>query len=97
VARILHVRSRRVSVGDAVSAVRAAADLVANVLPVTTEDVREACCLLETYSGLGARDALHAAVMKNSQVHLLVSIDRDFDVLPELKRIEPAQALALTR
>lgn len=94
---VLHVRSRRVSVADAASAVRAAADLVAEVLPVTSHDVIEACALLEAHTGLGARDALHAAVMKNSQLHVLVSVDRDFDVIPDLKRIEPAQALALSR
>jgi uncharacterized protein len=94
---ILHVRSRRVNVTDAASAVRAAADLVAEVFPVTPQDVLEACSLLEAHASLGARDALHAAVMKNSQVHILVSVDRDFDVIPDLKRIAPAQALALSR
>jgi uncharacterized protein len=94
---ILHVRSRRVNVADAASAVRAAAELVAEVLPVTSEDVLEACSLLEAHASLGARAALHAAVMKTSQIHVLVSIDRDFDVIPDLKRIEPVQALALSR
>ena len=94
---ILHVRSRRVSVQDATSAVRAAADLVAEVFPVTTRDVLEACRLLESHAGLGARDALHAAVMKNSQVHLLVSVDRDFDAITDLKRIDPSEALELGR
>jgi uncharacterized protein len=94
---ILHVRSRRVTVADAASTVRAAADLVAEVLPVTSHDVLEACSLLEVHTGLDARDALHAAVMKNSQVHVLVSVDRDFDVITDLKRIEPVQALVLAR
>lgn len=35
--------------------------------------------------------------MKNAHLHLLVSVDRDFDVIPDLKRIEPAQASALSR
>ncbi len=94
---ILHVRARRVNVADAASAVRAAAELVSDVLPVTRADVLEACDLLETHSSLGARDAIHAAVMKNSQILLLVSIDRDFDVMTDLKRIEPAQALGMVR
>jgi len=94
---VLHVRSRRVNVTDAATAVRAAADLVAEVLPVTAQDVLDACSLVEVHASLGARDALHAAVMQNAQVHMLVSIDRDFDALPDLKRIEPAQALALAR
>jgi uncharacterized protein len=92
---ILHVRARRVNVQDAATAVRAAADLVADVLPVTSGDVLEACRLLDSHSGLGARDALHAAVMKNSQIHVLVSIDRDFDRVPHLQRLEPGQALTL--
>ena len=94
---ILHVRARRVSVQDAASAVRAAADLVAEVLPVTARDVLEACRLLGAYSGLGARDAVHAAVMKTSQLHLLVSVDRDFDAITELKRLHPMDALELAR
>jgi uncharacterized protein len=94
---ILHVRSRRVNVADAASAVRAAAELVAEVLPVTSHDVLDACSLLEVHASPGARDAQHAAVMKNSQLHVLVSVDRDFDVISDLKRIEPAQALALSR
>jgi uncharacterized protein len=94
---VLHVRSRRMNVKDATSAVRAAAELVVDVLPVTRDDVLEACRMLEAHAALGARDALHAAVMKNSEVQLLVSVDRDFDALPELKRLEPARALTLAR
>jgi predicted nucleic acid-binding protein len=94
---ILHVRSRRLNVKDAVVAVRAASDLVREVLPVKREDVLEACKFLERHHGLGARDALHAAVMKNASVHLLVSVDHDFDVLREIKRLSPTDALALAR
>jgi predicted nucleic acid-binding protein len=94
---ILHVRSRRVNVTDATRAVRAAAELVAEVLPVTKLDVLEACRLLESHSGLGARAALHAAVMKSAQVHVLVSLDRDFDAIADLKRIDPDAALQLSR
>jgi predicted nucleic acid-binding protein len=94
---ILHVRSRRLNIKDAVVAVRSASDLVREVLPVRREDVLEACKLLERYHGLGARDALHAAVMKSASVHLLVSLDGDFDVIREIKRLSPTDALALAR
>lgn len=93
---ILHVRSRRVGTEDALRAVRAAAELVAEVLPVTREDVLDACRLIEGHPKLGARDALHAAVMKNAGLKLLVSIDTDFDVLKTVKRLSPSDALALT-
>ena len=94
---ILHVRARRLGIKDAVVAVRAANDLMREVLPVKREDVLEACKLLERHHGLGARDALHAAVMKNGSVHLLVSVDGDFDVLKEIRRLNPKDALALAR
>jgi predicted nucleic acid-binding protein len=46
---ILHVRSRRMNVKDAASAVRAAADLVAEVLPVTvTTSSKPAACWRRT-------------------------------------------------
>ena len=94
---ILHVRSRRVDMSDATSAVRAAAGIVADVLPVTRENVLDACTILDAHPMLGARDALHAAVMQRARMNLLVSLDRDFDSLNRLKRLDPADALGLVR
>src|SRR5262245_30937926 len=74
---ILHVRCRRLGMKDAVDAVRAAATLVREVLPVTRDDVLVASDLVERHRGLGARDALHAAVMKNGSLHLIASVDAD--------------------
>jgi uncharacterized protein len=90
---ILHVRSRRVSTDDAIRAVRAAAALVSEVLPVTSDDVLDACLLVQHHPKLGARDALHAAVMKNAGLKLLISIDSDFDVIKTVKRLSPSDAL----
>jgi predicted nucleic acid-binding protein len=91
---ILHVRARRLGLNDAVAAVRAAAGLVAEVLPVTRDDVLDACRFLGAYSTLHARDALHVAVMKNAGVALMISVDRDFDAVKGLKRLEPLDALS---
>jgi predicted nucleic acid-binding protein len=92
---VLQVRARRENVEDAVKAVRSAAGLVADVLPVAADDVLEACRLLAAHPALNARHALHAAVMKNSRITVLASVDRDFDVFPGLKRLDPKDALAL--
>jgi uncharacterized protein len=92
---ILHVRARRRGIKDAIAAVRAAAGMVADLLPVTLEDVLEACALLNAHPTFGARDALHAAVMKNAGINLIVSVDRDFDVIKSLKRLSPKDALGL--
>jgi predicted nucleic acid-binding protein len=67
----------------------AAANLVADALPVTLDDVLEAWRLLEAHAGLGASDALHAGVMQNSAANTLLSVERDFDGVPDLKRIRP--------
>ena len=48
--------------------------------------------LLGRYPDLGARDAVHAATALESGVGRIVSVDRVFDVLSELHRIDPAAA-----
>lgn len=90
---VLHVRTRRVDITDAIHATRAAAALVAEVLPVTGEDILAACRLLTKHPQMSARDALHVAVMKSCQVHTLVSVDKDFDAIKEIKRVDPKDAL----
>jgi hypothetical protein len=90
---ILHVRSRRVGMKDAVTAVRAAAAMVAEVLPVTLEDVLSACKLLERRPQIAPRDALHVAVMKSARILILISVDKDFDALKEVRRLHPRDAL----
>jgi predicted nucleic acid-binding protein len=92
---ILHVRARRISMKDATQAARSAAGIVAEVLPVTAQDVLSACSLLDSHPNLSARDALHVAVMQNSRIGLLVSVDRDFDSLKTIRRLEPSDALQL--
>lgn len=93
---VLHVRARRVGVKDATRALRAAAKIPGEVLPVTREDLLEACVLLDTHPELRVRDALHAAVMKRARLSLLVSVDRHFDALKSLRRLSPEEALSLS-
>lgn len=92
---VLHVRKRRFSSGDAASAVEAAATLVREVLPVAGEDVVRAGRLLLRHQRLSVRDALHAAVMEAHDIHLIVSLDADFDQVPTLRRLSPSVALGL--
>lgn len=90
---VLHVRSRRVGLKDGVQAARAAAAIVAEILPVTGDDVLSACRLLERRPPLTARDALHVAVMKANHIQTLVSVDKDFDALKDIKRVSPEGAV----
>ncbi|MEQ1858146.1 MAG: type II toxin-antitoxin system VapC family toxin [Longimicrobiales bacterium] len=58
-------------------------------IPVTAEVMDRARRLLDQHNGLGARDAVHAAVVETHALASLCSFDRDFDRIPGLRRIEP--------
>jgi len=65
-------------------AVAVAEDLLALVhlvYPVTLRDIRRALELFAEYSAHGAqaRDTIHAAIMQNNGIRLIVSADRHFD------------------
>ena len=45
--------------------------------------------LMDQYSELMARDALHAAVVECHSLDGICSFDRDFDQIRGLRRIEP--------
>jgi predicted nucleic acid-binding protein len=67
----------------------AARRIFAVVLPVTADDLDVARGLLNEHDSLTARDALHAGIVRNHGLDGICSFDRDFDVVPRLKRIEP--------
>ena len=90
---LLHLRTRRVSLHDGIQAARSAAAMVAEVLPVRGDDVLAACKILEKHPQMSARDALHVAVMKASRVHILISVDKDFDAVKDIKRVDPNDAI----
>lgn len=89
---VLHVRSRRVDLKDGLQAVRTAASIVSEVLPVSGEDVLAACRLLERHGQMTARDALHVAVMKASHIHALISVDKGLDAIKDIRRVSPEDA-----
>lgn len=60
------------------------------VIPVTAGILDVARRLLDEHPRLMARDALHAAVCGEAGLEAICSYDRDFDQLPEVKRLEPS-------
>lgn len=91
---VLYVRLGRGVRYEALAAVRGLQEIVDAVLPVTGEDVMDACGLLARYPSLDARDAVLAAVAIRNRVSGIVSVDRDFDDIKEVRRFSPAQAVA---
>ena len=61
------------------------------VEPVYLEDVEWAGNLADNYPAVSARDLVHAAVMKRLGVDRIISADTDFDNLPGVIRLAPAE------
>lgn len=59
------------------------------ILPVTKQDILKSKEMLQKYSLLPPRDAVHAAVMLNRSIKTICSYDKHLDEIKELKRIEP--------
>ena len=57
---------------------------------ITRADMVQALSLYRRYPEVQARDAVHAAVMKNNQVMLIITADRHFDRFVGLQRVDPA-------
>jgi len=92
VQEILYVLDRRGMRREAVSLARHVADLFPDLHPVTRDDVLEACELLERYPRLPVRDAIHAATILRNGLARMVSVDTDFDQIPDIRRVEPGSA-----
>jgi len=64
-------------------------DIVETILPVTRVTVVHFLEMQEAYPDLPSRDALHLATMIESGVKLIVTADKHFDAVREVRRIDP--------
>lgn len=60
------------------------------VEPVHAGDVELAALLADRYSGLSARDLIHAAVMVRLGTKLIATADRGFDRIEGFRRLDPS-------
>ncbi|MBI2777980.1 MAG: type II toxin-antitoxin system VapC family toxin [Chloroflexi bacterium] len=67
-------------------------DLFAPVLPVTHAVMRRMPELVEAHPTLAARDLVHLATCLQEGITDIVSPDRGFDMVPGIRRIDPANA-----
>lgn len=65
-------------------------DLFAPVLPITHALMRRVPDLVGRYPGLAARDVIHVATCLHEGITEIVSTDRAFDTVAEIRRIDPA-------
>ena len=59
--------------------------------PVYAEDVLLAARLADNHQGISTRDLVHAAVMQRMGIDRVISVDTDFDRLPNVTRLDPAR------
>jgi hypothetical protein len=86
---ILYVLTRRGQRPEALALARQVMLLCPDLLPVTSEDMVEVFRLLERHPGLPVRDAVHAANMLRNGLRTVISVDPDFDRIPEIRRVAP--------
>ena len=65
--------------------------MLGHILPLDEEDVQRARELAEEYPRLSPRDLIHLAVMLRHGLHEIISADRGFDRIREIRRLEPAE------
>ena len=94
VQELMYVLCRRGRQNDALRLARNVLALFPNLLPVTRADMALACNILEQAPGIPARDAVHAATMRNNGLEVIISADRHFDAIGGIRRIDPADAVA---
>jgi hypothetical protein len=60
------------------------------ILSITLQDMDKTLELLKSRQGITSRDAVHAATMINHGIKKIISVDHHFDLIPGIKRIDPA-------
>lgn len=96
VQEILHHRARRLSDRRQASAEAMAAATLCRLHAVEPRDASEAAALFASSTRLSARDAVFAAIAKRHGLEAILSADSDFDGLPGLRRLDPADLTAVT-
>lgn len=61
------------------------------VLPIFQETTKKARELLGRLPAIGPRDAFHVATMLENKISTIVSYDHHFDLVKDIKRIEPEE------
>lgn len=85
-------RTRRWDAGQTVVE-SLAAMMHGRVSPVDIDDVLAAGRLANEHPGLSTRDLLHLAVMHRLGVTRIVTADTDFDMVPGIIRLDPAEVM----
>lgn len=90
---MLHLHVTRGDVGKGAAAVGEFLSVLPRPFPIGAGEVQEAATLLLHHRRLSTRGAVHAAVVRLQGLEAIVSVDRDFDEIPGLRRLDPEEAV----
>lgn len=74
---------------DGADLARRTLDLFAPVIPITHAAMRRVPDLVDRYPSLQARDVVHVATCIHEGITEIISADRGFDQVAEVRRIDP--------
>lgn len=86
---VLHFYQRRATVAMGVAVLRNALTLFPHPLQIDPPTLVTAGDILITRPSLEARDAVHAAVILRQRLEGIISSDRGFDGIPDIRRFDP--------
>ena len=68
-------------------------DIRFDVLPVTKKVIEVSLYFYQQYQnkGISPRDIIHVATMIQNDIKKIVSVDRHFDFIEEVQRIDPSE------
>jgi predicted nucleic acid-binding protein len=64
-------------------------EIIPLILPVNKNDILKAKELLDKYSQIEPRDAIHTATMLNRGIKTIYTYDKHYDQIREIKRLSP--------
>jgi predicted nucleic acid-binding protein len=68
-----------------------------DIFPVRVVDTDKALEILKRVNGITSRDALHAATMMHNGIKEILSTDPHFDLIDEIKRVDPSEGLGTNK
>jgi len=66
-------------------------ELCTDIFPIRVVDTDKALEILKRVNGITSRDAVHAATMIHNGIKEIISTDPHFDLIHEIKRIDPTK------
>ncbi len=88
---VLHVFWARRQLHDGLRAFDQMLKIFPEPLPIERGDSLLARSILRRHPTLSPRDAIHAAVVLNHGLEAIISADRAFDEITEIKRLDPLE------